>query len=62
MQNVPSDLWIAACAHRLQQHWRTIDPLELEAVAGELWQDEHLRLMAPSDAAAIWLQPVDGSF
>ena len=61
MENAPLSLWIAACAHRLQQHWRTIDPLELEVVAGELWQDERLREMAPSDAAAIWLKPVDGA-
>lgn len=58
MQDTPSDLWIAACAHRLQQRWRTVDPLELEEVAAQLWQDEDLRAMAPGAAAVAWLGPV----
>lgn len=58
MDETPSDLWIAACAHRLQQRWRTVDPLELEEVAAELWRDERLRAMAPGDAAVAWLGPV----
>jgi len=52
METVPATLWIAACAHRLQQQWHTVDPLELEDVARDLWRDERLRAMPP-DAAAV---------
>ncbi|HEY9027117.1 MAG TPA: hypothetical protein VIP05_22685, partial [Burkholderiaceae bacterium] len=51
-------LWIAACAHRLQQRWHTVDALELEDVARTLWRDARLRAMWPEDAAADWLRPV----
>lgn len=58
MDNTPSELWIAACAHRLQQRWRTVDPSELELVAAELWHDERLRAMPPADAVSDWLRPI----
>jgi len=58
MENVPATLWIAACAHRLQQQWHTVDPLELEDVARDLWRDERLRAMAPDEAAVDWLRPI----
>ncbi|MDM0028396.1 hypothetical protein [Variovorax saccharolyticus] len=57
--NKPAEIWIAACAHRLQQHWRTVDPIELEQVAAELWRDEALRQLPPSLAAAEWLKPLE---
>ena len=53
-----AEIWIAACAHQLQQRWRSVHPSELEAVAGELWHDEHLRGMSPAEAATEWLKPV----
>lgn len=52
------ETWIAACAHRLQRQWRTVDPEQLEEVAGDLWGVERLRDMAPADAAVDWLRPV----
>ncbi|MFM9427264.1 hypothetical protein RCH10_003715 [Variovorax sp. GrIS 2.14] len=58
MDPLPTNIWIAACAHRLQQRWRTVDPTLLEEVADDLWQDPHLRAMPPADAAAEWLKPV----
>lgn len=58
MDETPSDLWIAACAHRLQQRWRTVDPLLLEEVAADLWRDERLRSLPPDAAAVAWLDPV----
>ena len=58
MEQAPTAVWIAACAHRLQQHWRTVDPVELEAVAREIWRDARLREREPADAAAEWLTPV----
>ena len=58
MENMPATLWIAACAHRLQQRWHTVDALDLEDVARTLWRDARLRAMWPEDAAADWLRPV----
>lgn len=50
--------WVAACSHRLQQQWPTVSPQHIEAVADELWHDERLRSLEPSDAAAEWLRPI----
>lgn len=36
MQEVPAQVWIAACAHQLQQRWRTVDPVQLEEIAMDL--------------------------
>lgn len=58
MDPLPPDIWIAACAHALQQQWRTVDPAQLEDVAGDLWRDERLRSMTPGEAARAWLEPV----
>ncbi|RZI69715.1 MAG: hypothetical protein EOP80_17695 [Variovorax sp.] len=52
------EIWIAACAHRLQRHWRTVDPELLEEVAGDLWTDRALRELPPHEAAVAWLEPV----
>ena len=59
MKNVPATLWIAACAYRLQQQWHTVDPLELEDVARDLWRDKRLRTMPPDEAAVDWLKPIN---
>lgn len=53
-----ADIWIAACAHQLQLHWRRVDPGQLEELAAELWGDQQLRALAPRDAANRWLSPV----
>lgn len=53
--------WKAACAHRLQQHWRTIDPTELEAVAVEIWADPRRQESDPVAAAAAWLEPIEAN-
>jgi hypothetical protein len=58
MNAVPHTVWIAACAHALQQRWRTVDPAQLEEVADDLWQNERLRAMPPRQAAESWLEPV----
>ena len=52
--------WIACCANRLRRHWRTVDLVELAAVAEELSHDRRLRAMPPSEAASEWLKPVAG--
>ena len=59
MENMPANLWIAACAHRLQQQWHSVDPLDLEDVAHDLWRDERLRAMPPDEAAVDWLRPIN---
>ncbi len=48
--------WVAQCARRLRQHWRTIDLASLEEVAAELHRDERMRSMSAADAAAAWLE------
>ena len=58
MHDTTAEIWIAACAHRLQQRWRTLDPDVLEEVAADLSHDAHLRAMSPTQAAAEWLKPV----
>ena len=58
MDQMPQTEWIAACAHRLHRHWRTVDPRELEALAEEISHDERLRAMLPTAAATAWLGPV----
>lgn len=50
--------WIAQCADRLHQHWRTVEPAQLEELAVDLWKDVQLRAMPPEEAAAVWLSPV----
>lgn len=52
------DVWIAAFAHRLQRHWRTVHPDELDQVAADLWRDERLRGLGPVEAAEEWLKPI----
>lgn len=62
MNDMSDTEWIAACAHGLQRHWRTVDPLELEAVAAEISHDGHLRALPPTEAAVEWLKPVTQSY
>lgn len=59
MDKQDDEVWIAACAHRLQQRWRTVEPSELAATARQIAHDAELRAMAPRSAAARWLAPVE---
>lgn len=59
MENVPDTVWIAACAHRLQRQWHTVDPEQLEEVARDLARDPRLRAMEPDLAAVDWLRPLN---
>lgn len=61
---IPTDIWIYYCAKRLKQHWRTVDPEQLEELAADLAGDASLRALSPIAAAALFLEPVtlpDGS-
>jgi hypothetical protein len=46
------------CAQKLHQRWVTIDAVQLEEVAMEIWKDERLRSLPPDEAASLWLAPV----
>lgn len=50
--------WIAIAAHRLQYRWRSINPGQLEEVAAEIWNDEHLSALDPAEAVDAWLEPI----
>lgn len=58
MNPIPSAVWIAACAHHLRRHWRSIDPDALEDTARELMRDPRLSGLAPDEAVARWLSPI----
>ena len=55
MDEMAQGQWVAQCARRLRQHWRTIDLASLEDVAADLYRDERMRSMSPAAAAAAWL-------
>ena len=61
MDQTNAETWVAACAHCLQKHWRTVDPAQLEEVARELLEHKGLGPMAPAEAAELWLRPVAGT-
>jgi hypothetical protein len=50
--------WIARCAARLRERWRTAPVSELEGAAVEVWRDERLPELPPEEAASHWLSPV----
>ena len=58
MDLIPPTIWIAAAAHHLQLHWRTVDPRELQATARELLHHSELRQLAPAEAVESWLKPM----
>jgi hypothetical protein len=47
--------WVARCAHRLREHWRTVAVQSLEEIANDLWLNSELTHMQPEDAAIAWL-------
>ena len=55
MEDVRQVEWVARCAHRLREHWRTVAVQSLEEVANELWLNSELSRMPPEDAAVEWL-------
>lgn len=57
MEAIPPPIWIAAAAHHLQLHGRTVDPRELDATAREIMHKPELCRLAPGDAVATWLSP-----
>jgi hypothetical protein len=50
--------WVSLCAQRLHLRWLTVDAVQLEEVAMEIWKDELLRSLPPDEAASQWLTPI----
>lgn len=48
--------WIARCARRLRQRWRTVDVATLEELASELHGDRELGALDGAVAAERWLR------
>ena len=42
----------------LHEHWRTVDAVQLEEVAVDIWKKPEFRDLAPDEAATRWLSPV----
>jgi hypothetical protein len=55
MQQLDASEWVDRCSKRLQAHWRTVEPAQLDEVAGDLWGNSHWRAMLPEAAAIEWL-------
>lgn len=58
MKELTPSQWIAKCAQRLGERWRTVPVSELEGAAVEVWRDAKLRQLSPEEAAAHWLSPL----
>jgi hypothetical protein len=56
MQQLQASEWIDQCSKRLQDHWRTVDPVQLDDVAIGLWSEPRWRALQPEDAAVEWLR------
>ena len=54
--NLADAQWVAQCAECLREQWPRADPTSLADAAGELWADEALRRLTPSQAALGWLR------
>ena len=58
MDEMTPSQWIAKCGEKLHEHWHTVEAVQLEEVAVEIWRDVKLREMKPDEAAVVWLRPV----
>jgi len=56
MQPIHASEWLDRCSKRLQEHWRTVEPAQLDDMAIDLWGDPRWRAMPPEDAATEWLK------
>ncbi|MDP9044156.1 MAG: hypothetical protein M3O01_05055 [Pseudomonadota bacterium] len=61
MHHLSQTEWVAIAAHRLHHRWRSINPLQLDEVAAELWKDAQWRELEPVRAVDAWLTPVSTS-
>ena len=52
------DAWLRVVARALRKRWPSVDQVELDDQAVQLWQDERLRGLEAHQAAAEWLKPL----
>lgn len=50
--------WIAKCTERLHESRASVVQAQLEGAAIVIWNDAHLRVLPPHEAAARWLSRV----
>lgn len=58
MEKLTLSQWIAKCARRLGERWRTVPVSELEGAVVEVWREAELRQLPPEEAATRWLFPL----
>ena len=58
---LPAPDWIAIAAHALAYRFPHVPPDQLAEVAADLHRHGPLHALAPADAVALWLQPLDGA-
>jgi hypothetical protein len=56
MQELHAGEWIDRCSKRLQEHWRNVEPAQLDDLAIELWSKPEWRALPPEQAALGWLK------
>jgi hypothetical protein len=61
MDRLSPQEWVAVASHRLSHRWHHVDAAQLEEVAAELYRDEMLRRLEPTDAAEAWLSPLSSA-
>jgi hypothetical protein len=58
MESLSPEEWIAIASHRLSHRWHHVDVAQLDEVAAELYRDDALRRLEPTNAAEAWLSPL----
>jgi hypothetical protein len=61
MDRLSPQEWIAIASHRLSHRWHHVDATQLEEVAAELYRDDTLRRLEPTEAAEAWLSPLNSA-
>ena len=54
--NLADVQWVAHCARCLREQWPHADPTSLEEAAVEIWREEAMRKLSPTQAALGWLR------
>ncbi len=54
--NLAAVQWVAQCAQCLREQWPRADPTSLEDAAVEIWRDEAMRKLTPTQAVLGWLR------
>ena len=54
--NLADVQWVAQCAQCLREQWPRADSTSLEEAAMEIWREEPMRQLTPTQAADAWLR------